>query len=97
MINFLKHTQQFYDMLFRTFLYNLPVNNTPEQRKKTGIKLRKRIYLSSSFPIENSLKHEDAISPLIFKIAVECYTGKLQKYNLGLDMNDTFQVLAYTG
>ena len=52
-------------------------------------------YLSSSFPIENGLKQGDALSPLLFNFALEYAIRKVQETNLGLDMNDTHQVLAY--
>ena len=53
------------------------------------------IYLSSSFPIENGLKQGDALSPLLFNFPLEYAIMKVQKTNLGLDMNGTHQVLAY--
>ena len=57
----------------------------------TQSKVRLGNYLSSSFPIENDLKQEDALSPLLFNFALR----KVQETNLRLDMNDTHQVLAY--
>ena len=42
--------------------------------------------MSSSFPIENGL---------LFNFALEYAIRKVQETNLGLDMNDTHQVLAY--
>ena len=36
-----------------------------------------------------------AVSPLLFSFAVEYAIRKVQETNLGLDMNDTHQVLAY--
>jgi hypothetical protein len=50
--------------------------------------------LSSSFPIENSLKQGDALSPLVFNFALEYAIRKAQETRLGLDMNDTHQILA---
>jgi Reverse transcriptase (RNA-dependent DNA polymerase). len=52
-------------------------------------------YLSSSFPIQNGLKHGDALSPLLFNFALEYAIRKEQETNLGLDMNGTHQILAY--
>ena len=51
--------------------------------------------MSSRFPIENGLKQGDALSPLLFNFALEYVIRKVQKTNLGLDMNGTHQVLAY--
>ena len=51
--------------------------------------------MSSSFPIENGLKQGDAWSPLLFNFALEYAIIKVQETNLGLDMNDTHQVLTY--
>ena len=52
-------------------------------------------YLSSSFPIENGLKQEDALSPLLFNFALEYAIRKVQETNLGLNMIGTLRVLAY--
>jgi hypothetical protein len=52
-------------------------------------------YLSSSFPIENGLKQEDALSPLLFNFYLECAIREVQETNLGLDMNDIHYRLAY--
>jgi Reverse transcriptase (RNA-dependent DNA polymerase). len=51
-------------------------------------------YLSSSFPVENSLKQGDALLPL-FNFALDYAIRKMQETNLGLDMNGTHQILAY--
>ena len=52
-----------------------------------------RIYLSSTFPIENGLKQRDALLPLLFNFAVEYAIRKVQETNLGLDMNWLMQMM----
>ena len=49
--------------------------------------------MSSSFPTQNSLKQGDALSSLLF--ALKYTLQMVQETNLGLDMYDTHQVLAY--
>ena len=61
----------------------------------TQSKVRKGNYLSSSFPIEKGLKQGDALSPFLFNFALEYAVRKVQKTNLGLDMNGTHHVLTY--
>ena len=63
---------------------------------KTQSKARIRDYLSTSFCFENGLKQIDALSPLLFRFSLKYAIRKVQKTNLGLDMNGLHQVLAYT-
>ena len=52
-------------------------------------------YLSSSLPIENSVKQCDTLSPLFFNFALECAFREVEETSLGLDMNVINQVFGY--
>jgi hypothetical protein len=52
-------------------------------------------YLSNSLLIQNGLKQEDALSPLLFNFALHCVIRKVQENQLGLKLNRKNQLLIY--
>ena len=52
-------------------------------------------HLSDMFPIRNDLKQGDAISPLLFNIALEYAIRRVQVNQDDLKLNSTHQFLVY--
>jgi hypothetical protein len=55
-------------------------------------KVRRGKHLSDSFPIENSLKQKDALSPLLFNFSLDYAIRKTQENQVGLKMSGTHQL-----
>ena len=58
-----------------------------------GAKWEQETFSLLVFLIENCFKQWIALSPLLFHSTLDCAVRMVQKNYLGLDMNDTHQVL----
>jgi hypothetical protein len=62
---------------------------------ETCSKVRIGKYLFDDFPIQNGLKHGDALSPQLLSFPLQYAIRKFQENQLGLKLNGTHQLLAY--
>jgi hypothetical protein len=92
-----------YDLVRREVLYNILIEFGFPMKlvrlikfcsNETYSKFRTGKHLSDSFPIQNGLKQRDALSPLLFKLALEYAIRKVQANQLGLKFHSVQDFLS---
>jgi hypothetical protein len=97
-INFFIDFKEVYNSVRREVLYNILIEfGTPMKQvvliktylNETYSTVRIGKYQSDSFPIQNGLKQEDALSPLLYTFTLEYAIKTIQGSQKGLKLNGT--------